>query len=122
MIDLHEVRARIGDKYEIDANTGCWLWEGKKNRYGYGVVFGPKVDGRRKTLKVHRVMAALYCGLDFQDSSVYALHKCDTPRCINPEHLFLGDLAMNQEDKRRKGRARNGATGPLTNESPPLQS
>jgi len=32
-------------------------------------------------------------------------HKCDTPECINPDHLFLGTQADNINDAVKKGRA-----------------
>lgn len=31
-------------------------------------------------------------------------HKCDNPRCINPEHLELGTQADNIADKMQRGR------------------
>lgn len=34
------------------------------------------------------------------------LHHCDTPACINPDHLFLGDALANVRDMDRKGRGR----------------
>lgn len=31
-------------------------------------------------------------------------HKCDTPLCINPDHLFLGTPKENTQDMIQKGR------------------
>lgn len=34
-------------------------------------------------------------------------HRCDTPLCINPKHLFLGTAKDNYDDMRAKGRDRS---------------
>lgn len=31
-------------------------------------------------------------------------HKCDTPLCVNPDHLFTSDQAGNMADMTNKGR------------------
>jgi len=35
-------------------------------------------------------------------------HRCDTPLCQNPAHLFLGTSQANTRDMMSKGRARFG--------------
>jgi hypothetical protein len=36
------------------------------------------------------------------------MHKCDNPKCINPEHLMLGTLSENNKDAVAKGRNAKG--------------
>ena len=33
-----------------------------------------------------------------------ACHKCDTPWCVNPEHIFIGTAKDNSLDAHAKGR------------------
>lgn len=35
------------------------------------------------------------------------MHRCDTPRCLNVDHLFVGTQADNVADKMAKGRHRS---------------
>jgi hypothetical protein len=37
---------------------------------------------------------------------IFVLHRCDTPACVNPDHLFLGTAKDNALDREAKGRGR----------------
>ena len=79
------------------APNGCLLWHGAKLQAGYGVL---AVEGVRKL--AHR--AAWEEAHGAIPKGMQVCHHCDTPNCIEPEHLFLGTQADNMADKRRKRR------------------
>lgn len=81
--------------------TPCWLWTEGVSPRGYG-----KVWWKGKTERSSRVAWMIYKG-PIPDTML-VLHKCDTPSCVNPEHLFLGNHKINAADKVAKGRAYSG--------------
>lgn len=84
-----------------EPNTGCVLFEGFVNPQGYGNV---KVRGVAKL--THRVTWEEVNGPI--PEGAYVLHSCDTPACVNPDHLFLGNQYANMKDAAKKGRMRRG--------------
>ena len=96
-IDLDYFRARS----EPDLNSGCWLWSLFINRRGYG-----QMTFRGKKCKAPRVAYEVATGNPPLKLSV--LHRCDTPSCVNPDHLFLGTQAENMRDMVSKGRSASG--------------
>lgn len=79
--------------------TPCWIWQGCKDKDGYGVAW----DGLKK-LPAHRLAYRLIHGTL---SSIFkVLHKCDVSSCFNPEHLYEGTQQDNIKDSVSKGRHR----------------
>lgn len=93
----------FGERFisKIDVTDGCWIWKTGTFKDGYGQ-FWYKGGG----ISAHRY-AWIKAHGDIPDK-LFVLHKCDNPRCVNPEHLFLGTLRDNSEDMRVKGRAASG--------------
>jgi hypothetical protein len=59
--------------------------------------------------KAH-ILIWLAAGKEIPDG-MFVCHSCDTPRCINIEHLFLGTPQDNMDDKVSKGRQHFGGPG-----------
>lgn len=88
---------RFWEKVEKNPN-GCWNWTGavsKEMRYG---MF--RVSAERPTVKAHRYSWELHNG----PTEKFVLHTCDNPRCVRPDHLFLGGWLENNQDMTKKGR------------------
>lgn len=82
----------------VDKTGDCWIWT--KNTYKYG--YGRLSIGKSKQIRAHRYMYEKTYGVIPNGMNV--LHSCDNPRCIKPEHLFLGTQKDNVTDMMKKRR------------------
>ena len=87
---------------KVEKSEGCWLWRGNLSDRAYGRF---SVGGGRWRL-AHRVMWELTNGPI--PAGLFLCHRCDTPACVNPAHLFLGTHADNMADRGAKGRQLKG--------------
>lgn len=86
------------ERYYIpEPNSGCWLWMGSLCTKGYGWFYYPP----RNMVRAHVVSYELHHG---QRRSLYVLHSCDMPCCVNPEHLRLGTQLDNMQDREARHR------------------
>lgn len=86
---------------KIEPLGDCWLWKNWRDRQGYGRF---RMNGITKL--AHRVSYELHVGPI--QNGMCVLHRCDTPACVSPAHLFLGTHADNIDDCIAKGRKARG--------------
>jgi hypothetical protein len=78
--------------------NGCFLYQGVKDRDGYGfITTGPKAA--KRTIRVHRYICSKFYGEPLEKSN-FALHSCDQPSCVNPDHLSWGSHSENRKQAR----------------------
>jgi len=95
--------------YTENPTTGCWEWNRSKGTTGYGTM---SFLGKRAY--VHRVAYSLLKDHTINiflegrntDTTIHVCHSCDNPSCINPEHLWLGTMEENIDDRETKKKER----------------
>lgn len=81
-----------------DHNGECLEWTRCYNSDGY-----PRTAWNGSTNgKVHRIVYQLSTGESID--GLVVRHKCDNPRCINPDHLEVGTVIDNVQDRNERGR------------------
>jgi HNH endonuclease len=98
-LPLGTIEQRLAAQTEIDPLSGCHVWQGRRNRNGYAVI---SLHGRQQL--VHRLAWTLRYGR-IRDG-MELCHRCDEPRCINPDHHFIGTHQANMADRQAKHRTR----------------
>lgn len=90
---------------KVNKTDACWFWTGALTEHGYGKVEVCEARGVYKVRRAHRIAYELETGIRLS-SEIGVLHSCDTPACVRPSHLFLGDQKANMFDAKTKGRLR----------------
>lgn len=80
-------------------DNGCWEWAASfRGQYG-------KIKIKGKHYSSHRI--SFYLENGYLPEHMLVCHKCDNPKCVRPDHLFLGTHKDNSQDMVSKGRRRN---------------
>lgn len=88
----------------IKGPNECWLWQGTTDQDGYGILCF-----KYEIIKAHRFAYCIYKG--HIADGLFVLHTCDIPGCCNPDHLYVGTVQDNINDRTTRNRvAHNNGT------------
>jgi hypothetical protein len=75
-VNLSNLPEELRSNIEVEPNSGCWIWAGAWNTFGYGY-FEKKLTHRTVYMEL---VGEIPEGLELD-------HLCRTPCCCNPRHL-----------------------------------
>lgn len=101
---MNTLLTRFWSKVSIGSQDECWLWIGSTNSDGYGIFWLNSTD----KIRAHRFSFQL-ANKNCELHGLLVCHRCDTPSCVNPNHLFLGSNLDNTRDRQNKGRCHGRA-------------
>lgn len=84
----------------VSKTDGCWCWTGRTNHHGYGMV---QMATGAQFKKAHRVMMEMITETPLVAGQC-VLHTCDNTSCVRPDHLYIGSMRDNTNDRDSRGR------------------
>lgn len=85
------------------ARNNCWFWIGPFQRNGKVGADHGLFSYANERHYAHRLSWRINRGEIPDGMSV--LHHCDVPRCVNPDHLYIGSQRDNVMDRISRGRS-----------------
>lgn len=98
------VAERLKEKYIVDPDTGCWMWQAAINSDGYGHMGVGKRIASAYKVAYELTFGPVPTGLELD-------HLCKRKSCVNPYHLEAvthKENCLRQAKSYRKGVCGNG--------------
>lgn len=86
------VQERFWNFVDKGKDEDCWIWQGGKDKDGYGNIRTPTTQ-----LRAHRVSYEMHKGKI--PKGLLIRHTCHNTSCVNPNHLLVGTVLQNARDK-----------------------
>jgi hypothetical protein len=96
---MKTLEERFWSYVDKKSDEECWEWKGSLDRNGYGEIYCKATAHFR----AHKISWMIHSGSSVP-KGICVLHKCDNPKCVNPNHLYLGTQKDNAKDREERGR------------------
>jgi hypothetical protein len=96
-LSFDDLKQRFWSKKITQEANGCMLWRASSNEQGYGKLIVSDMDGKSRVLFAHKV-AVYLATKKWPAAGQSVCHHCDTPSCVNIDHLYVGSPATNGRD------------------------
>ena len=90
MRDGASFEERLTSRYEVDPETGCWVWTSTLTWGGYG-----QISRHGRNVTAHRAMWEHVHGRI--EAGMTIDHLCLNRRCVNPDHAEVVTYAVNNQ-------------------------
>lgn len=108
---LDKWKAYCAARIRVCEVTGCWVWTGSYRNASkrHGGQPRPVISTGGKHVYAYRMVWALKHAQPFP-IDMMALHRCDRPECVNPDHVRPGTAKDNANDAAMRGRIKSRLT------------
>lgn len=97
---MNSIENRFWSKVnKTDNLNDCWEWKAGSRGKGYGAI-----KFNNKIIDAHRLSWMIANNNYNLTKEDYICHRCDNRKCVNSNHLFLGNAQINAKDAFDKGR------------------
>jgi hypothetical protein len=90
--ERREAKAKFDARWNLEPTTGCWIWHTPSTSFYWK---GNPFTASRFSLAFHKMPIP---------AGKFACHTCDNPRCVNPDHLWVGTAFEDTKELVREGR------------------
>lgn len=103
-LSMDKAVARFKQRMGAPTKTGCRLWLGATRHNGKGGECYGQARLHERKWQAHRLSYHFFVGPI--PAGALICHRCDTPLCVEPSHLFAGTHLDNMRDMHKKGRGK----------------
>jgi len=95
-VSKYPVEVRFWAKVAVKESNECWEWLAGKDKDGYGRFRYGKQKARANKVAWEITNGSIPTGR-------LICHTCNNPKCVNPNHLYLGTHKSNVDDRQNSG-------------------